>query len=417
MSTSTLDFLFETIDRFELHARVAVFAIDARSSRDSRLTRSPLTSSCDAPLTLDRAVLAHERGENRVDALLHFGVGQRAIGGLKRQPHRHADRAVRHAFALIAIEERDAGERRGVALASGRLNGATNDLRRQGVWRRRSTDRGRRTDAAAAAGSRRAAATRACRQRVEVRARRRYTRSWRGSPRASATAGASCPMSPTTASPAGPSRDDRRRSVPGPGTARWPARSRTGTPSAAHSSLDDALDVEEVDRPRAARPVHRRGRPVHAMRDAARFAARPRSASPISNSRDIVAVRGGDCARRRRRGPERATGAACRTSPRAGSRARRASAAGRRERLGRLRLDETERHRLRQTGRRQHAAHQLVARDARVGRRRRRGDDRERRRQLVEPVMAADLLDRDRLRAADRPGTSGATTSQPSAPA
>ena len=57
-------------------------------------------------------MLAHERGENPVDALLHFGVGQRAIGRLERQPQRQADRALRNAFALIAIEERDRGQRR-----------------------------------------------------------------------------------------------------------------------------------------------------------------------------------------------------------------------------------------------------------------------------------------------------------------
>ena len=67
--------------------------------------------------------------------------------------------------------------------------------------------------------------------------------------------------------------------------------------------------------------------------------------------------------------------------------------AGGRKRLRGLRLDEPEGHGFGQTGRRQNPADQLVARDARVRGRRRRGDDRKGRRELVESVVAADLLD------------------------
>ena len=77
-------------------------------------------------------MFANQRGQDSLYALLHFRVGQRAIGDLKRQPHRNADRTVGDALALIAIEELDAGKRRG-GIASGRLNGATNDFRRQGI--------------------------------------------------------------------------------------------------------------------------------------------------------------------------------------------------------------------------------------------------------------------------------------------
>ena len=43
----------------------------------------------------------------RVDALLDFGVGQRAIRRLERQPDREADGALGDALALVPIEERD----------------------------------------------------------------------------------------------------------------------------------------------------------------------------------------------------------------------------------------------------------------------------------------------------------------------
>ena len=74
----------------------------------------------------------YQRGQDSFHTLLHFRVRQRAIGSLKGQPHRDADRTLRHAFALVAIEERDGGERRR-RVASGRLNGATNGFGRQGI--------------------------------------------------------------------------------------------------------------------------------------------------------------------------------------------------------------------------------------------------------------------------------------------
>src|SRR5438067_4449087 len=99
--------------------RVAVLAI----------TNHQLSNS---PLSLNRPVLADERGQNRLDALVDLGVRQRALGGLKRQAHGQADRALRHPFALVPIEKSGCDERRRQT-ASGGENGATNDLRRQGL--------------------------------------------------------------------------------------------------------------------------------------------------------------------------------------------------------------------------------------------------------------------------------------------
>src|SRR5206468_2878323 len=78
------------------------------------------------------SVLANERCQNRVEALLYFRVGQRSIGGLEGQTNRKTDGAVRNALALITIEEANLDERRGQTAARG-LNGATNDRGRQGV--------------------------------------------------------------------------------------------------------------------------------------------------------------------------------------------------------------------------------------------------------------------------------------------
>src|SRR2546425_5544644 len=83
-------------------------------------------------LALHGALLPHERRENLVEAVLHLGVRQRSIRRLEGQPNRDAHFAVGHALAPIAIEEGDRGERRSGG-AAGRLNGATNDLRRQAV--------------------------------------------------------------------------------------------------------------------------------------------------------------------------------------------------------------------------------------------------------------------------------------------
>ena len=85
-----------------------------------------------ASLSQHRAVLAHERSQNHLDALLDFGVGQRAFGRLERQPQREADSAVRHALARVPIEHANADHRRRRRRAR-RQNVATNDLGRQGV--------------------------------------------------------------------------------------------------------------------------------------------------------------------------------------------------------------------------------------------------------------------------------------------
>src|SRR5476649_1363693 len=53
-------------------------------------------------LSLNRGVLADERRQNRLDALLYFKVGQRAFGRLERQADRQAHGAGWHALALIA---------------------------------------------------------------------------------------------------------------------------------------------------------------------------------------------------------------------------------------------------------------------------------------------------------------------------
>src|SRR5262249_50744710 len=83
-------------------------------------------------LSLHGAVLAHEPVENLFDARLYIVVGQRAIRRLKRHPDREADRAFGDSLTLIPIEKRDADKRRRCLLTD-RLNGATNDPRRQGV--------------------------------------------------------------------------------------------------------------------------------------------------------------------------------------------------------------------------------------------------------------------------------------------
>ena len=69
---------------------------------------------------------------------------------------------------------------------------------------------------------------------------------------------------------------------------RAPARSAAATPERVAQTLDDALDVEEVDVARAARPVLGAG--VARPRERRRRASRPPRANraPISNSRDVA---------------------------------------------------------------------------------------------------------------------------------
>ena len=100
-----LDLVLEAIEGFELHvARCRL-----------RHMRSP------ASLSQHRAVLAHERSQNHLDALLHFGVGQRAIGCLERQPQRQADSAVRHALALYRSKTRTLTIGAGAAAPAARM--------------------------------------------------------------------------------------------------------------------------------------------------------------------------------------------------------------------------------------------------------------------------------------------------------
>ena len=108
---------------------------------------------------------------------------------------------------------------------------------------------------------------------------------------------------------------------------------------------------------------------------------------------DVILGRGAGCAQPRRRGrDERRPQRVELGRQRVRNRDRRGRA-GRRERLSRLRFDETERHRFGEPRRRQHPPDEPVARNARIGRRRRRGHRGEGRRQLVESVVAADFLD------------------------
>ena len=81
---------------------------------------------------LHGGVLANEGRQNDFERALHFRVCERAVRRLEGQPDGQADRAIGHTLALVPIEEDDGDERRSLPVAS-RLNGATNDLRRQGI--------------------------------------------------------------------------------------------------------------------------------------------------------------------------------------------------------------------------------------------------------------------------------------------
>ena len=117
-----LQLLLEPIDRFELDAAGRCFGHSHRAHREfaSRYR-------CTAPCCCD------ERGQNRLERCAALRRRSACDRRLERQPDRQADRPSRNALALIAIEEarpRRAAPARRVA---GRLNGATNDFRRQGV--------------------------------------------------------------------------------------------------------------------------------------------------------------------------------------------------------------------------------------------------------------------------------------------
>ena len=105
--------------------------------------------------------------------------------------------------------------------------------------------------------------------------------SWRGAPRASAIAGASRPSTPTARRRR---RRDRGRLARRRGTARVDALDADGDAERRRTPARRPLDVEEVDRPRAVLPVRR-----HARRSTPRPTPRvspPRAEkrAPISNS-------------------------------------------------------------------------------------------------------------------------------------
>ena len=296
------------------------------------------------------------------NALLHFGVGQRAIGRLERQPHRQADRAVRHALALIAIEEADADERRR-HVAAGRLNGATNDFRRQGIG---DDDREIADDERMPRQRPRRVARASCArapERVEIQLGDEHailTRQRRARRRPPASA-------------------DRRRRPASPlavatTDAAWPGTrngSRAGSKPDGDAErlaqlLDDALDVEEVDLARARRTSARR-LPRRSTRPR-RLASRRVGGEPRADLeqphvapavppvvRDRV-----DQARQERR-PQRVELGGQRDS-RSSIESGRASPSGAKRAAPRLRFDEAERDRFGESGRGQHAAHELIAR-------------------------------------------------------
>ena len=91
-----LQLFLEPIDRFELDAAGRCL----RHIRHTPILDANVVYRCTAPCSRD------ERRQNRVDALLHFGVGQRAIGAWNVSRTDRLTAPVRHALALIAIEKR-----------------------------------------------------------------------------------------------------------------------------------------------------------------------------------------------------------------------------------------------------------------------------------------------------------------------
>ena len=174
-----------------------------RADREVRAPRRALPSSPCANVLpacryrLHRAVLAHERGENRVEALPALRRRSACDRRLERQPQRQADFAVRHALALVAIEEPDA--RPAASPPRRRLNGATNDLGRQGV-----IDDNREI----------ADDERMARQRRDAVARSPTARVRAASRSISATKIASCRGAPRSSTMAGASVRSRRRRAP-----------------------------------------------------------------------------------------------------------------------------------------------------------------------------------------------------------
>ena len=247
-------------------------------------------------------MLAHERGQNRVDALLHLGVGQRAIGAWNVSRTDRLTAAVRHCPCPDSDRKTrsptsGAGDR-----VAGRLNGATNDFRRQGIGdddREIADDeripRQRRGRVAGVVGARRAAArsrfssatnTRSCRgsaARVGDRRRQLADERRRSAPPFRRSTTRPLDRAPGTARSAGSNRTRRRRA---------PRHSCSTTPLTSKKSTSRAPPDQCSAPPRRSTPS-----PTARVSPAS-----ARTASPISNSRRR-AGRGGGCARPRRPGP------------------------------------------------------------------------------------------------------------------
>ena len=110
----------------------------------------------------------------------------------------------------------------------------------------------------------------------------------------------------------------RRREPPPPGPrpekARAPVRTATGTPSASQSRSTTPFRSKKSTSTRPTGPVHRRRRSGPGDADGSGFAV-GREARPDLEQPDVLAVRAGGCARRRRPVPVSATAGACRTWP------------------------------------------------------------------------------------------------------
>src|SRR5919108_38117 len=91
-------------------------------------------------LSLHRRVLADERGENPVEALLDFRIRQRAVVRLKRQSHRETDHAFGNALALIAVEEAERPSGASPMLRAARAGTRHGDSTRLAVGREARTD-------------------------------------------------------------------------------------------------------------------------------------------------------------------------------------------------------------------------------------------------------------------------------------
>src|SRR5437867_3669699 len=74
-------------------------------------------------------VLARKGGDDGVDGLLHFLIGERAIRRTEHEAHRQAHAALRHARSLVSIELANGDERR----RRGGTDSAANAFSRQAL--------------------------------------------------------------------------------------------------------------------------------------------------------------------------------------------------------------------------------------------------------------------------------------------